>query len=176
MNRTKLNGFTMIEVMVTIVIVAIGLLGLAALLLRGMQAGNTSQLRSYAVAQAYDMADRMRANPAGLAAGHYDNIIPTGSSASCSTLLASPSSSPAAVAPPTTSPGTCGACSSAACTVANVAARDKCIWQQTNSGLLPNGAGAICKDSSKNWYTIYVSWDESRSGTTDKSFSISFEP
>lgn len=176
MNRTKLSGFTMIEVMVTIVIVAIGLLGLAALLLKGMQAGNTSQLRTFAVAQAYDIADRMRANPAGVAAGHYDNTLPSGSGSSCSTLLASPSSTPAAVAPPTTAAGTCSACSSSACSVVDIATRDKCLWQRANTGLLPNGAGAICKDSSKNWYTIYVSWDENRSGTTDKTFSISFEP
>ncbi len=176
MTRVKQSGFTMIEVMVTVVIVAIGLLGLAALLLKGLQAGNTSQLRSLAVAQAYDMADRMRANSAGVAAGKYDNILPSGSASNCTTLLASAATSPANVGPPTSSPGTCTDCSSNSCSISDVAARDRCLWQKANAGLLPNGAGAICKNASKPWYTIYVSWDEGRSGTTDKTFSISFEP
>ena len=161
----------MIEVMVTIVVVAFGLLGLAALMLKGLQAGTTSQVRSMAVSQAYDMADRIRANASGTSAGNYSAIVPSGSATSCS----SGSISTTHVGTPGSSPGTCPPCTST-CSASDVAARDKCEWQKANSRLLPNGAGAVCKDSSKNWYTIYVSWDEGRTGATDKTFSLSFEP
>lgn len=80
------RGFSMIEVMVTIVVVAFGLLGLASLVLRGLQAGADSQFRTLAIKQTYDMADRMRGNPVDAKAGNYDGILPSGSP-SCSSLL-----------------------------------------------------------------------------------------
>lgn len=69
----------MIEVMVTIVVVAFGLLGLASLVLRGLQAGADSQFRTIAIKQTYDMADRMRGNPVDAKSDKYDGILPSGS-------------------------------------------------------------------------------------------------
>lgn len=169
----------MIEVMVTIVIVAFGLLGIASLVLRGLQAGSTSQVRSVAVSQAYDMAERMRANVSYVNSGSYNNVLPSGSSSSCSTMLAAitdtndstipivgaPSSAPSAVCPaPDTSD-----------TTISVADQINC-WHETNYKSLPSGAGAVCRDTANRWYAIIVSWDESRSGANNKSFWTIIEP
>jgi len=55
-------GFTLIEVMVSLVIVAIGLLGLASMMLHGMQGNNGALLRTQASFIANDIATRMRVN------------------------------------------------------------------------------------------------------------------
>lgn len=165
-------GLTMIEVLVTMVIVLVGILGLMSLMLKGLQSNATSMLRSVAVSQAYDLADRMRANYAGVQAGSYDSVIPPGSTSSCTTLVAAN----ALVNPPSGTLGGCSACSSSSCSVAAVAARDACLWHQGNAALLPSGAGAVCKDVANSWYTIYMSWDDAKTGTTSKTFVLRFEP
>ena len=56
------SGFTMVEVMVALVVLAVGLLGIAALLLKSLQSGRTATYRTQAVNLAADLADRIRAN------------------------------------------------------------------------------------------------------------------
>ncbi len=67
MTKQNINGFSMIEVLVTIVILMIGLLGLAGLQARAL----TSQMESYQRAQALillkDMAARINANRKNIA-------------------------------------------------------------------------------------------------------------
>jgi type IV pilus assembly protein PilV len=62
---TGARGFTLVETLVALVVMAVGLLGIAALYVEGLRAGRTSVYRSAAVTLASDMADRIRANPAG---------------------------------------------------------------------------------------------------------------
>ena len=162
------RGFSMIEVMVTIVVVAFGLLGLASLVLRGLQAGSDSQNRTMAVKQTYDMADRMRSNPNGVKAGNYNNLIPSGSSSTCATLLSAIRNGGSGT--PMVGAGSTPTCSGTGATY------DNNCWQLTNRQQLPSGAGAVCKEATENWYAIFVSWDESRTGATNKTFWITFEP
>ena len=63
------RGVTLIEILVAIVLLSIGLLGLAGLQLRGIQVNQGSALRSYAAIMAEDLADRMRADLAASAPG-----------------------------------------------------------------------------------------------------------
>ena len=62
MNRPNNNGFSMIEVLVTIVILMIGLLGLAGLQARALTAQMESYQRSQALLLLKDMADRIDTN------------------------------------------------------------------------------------------------------------------
>ena len=66
MNK-KLNqrqaGFSLVEVLITLVIMSVGMLGIAGLYVQSMQAGRTSMFRHHAVTLAGDVADRIRANP-----------------------------------------------------------------------------------------------------------------
>lgn len=78
------SGFTLLEVLITVVIFSIGLLGLAGLQVKGLTLAQDSLLRTTATLLANDMADRMRANinaaqmginspynnPSGLGAGN----------------------------------------------------------------------------------------------------------
>jgi type IV pilus assembly protein PilV len=58
--------------MSALLVLSIGLLGLAALQTVALRTGQAADMRTRAVLAATDMAERMRANPAGVAAGDYD--------------------------------------------------------------------------------------------------------
>ena len=64
LNRS--HGFSMIEVLVTLLVLSIGLLGLAAMQVRSIKNTHSAYLRSQATYLAYDMLDRMRANMANI--------------------------------------------------------------------------------------------------------------
>ena len=75
-SRNRATGFTLIEVLIAVVVFAIGLLGVAGLQVAGMRFTHGSQLRSVAALQAANIADRMRANRVGVRNGYY-NILGT---------------------------------------------------------------------------------------------------
>ena len=57
-------GFSLVEVLVAVVVLSVGLLGLAALQITGMRANDSAELRTTATLAAQDVADRLRADPA----------------------------------------------------------------------------------------------------------------
>lgn len=65
------RGFTLIEILITVVILSVGLLGVVALQAESLKSGRTAILRNKAVALASDMADRMRSNRVAANAGNY---------------------------------------------------------------------------------------------------------
>lgn len=60
--RHHAAGFSLIEVLVAVVILAIGLLGIAGLQATSIRNNNSAYLRSQATILAYDIIERMRAN------------------------------------------------------------------------------------------------------------------
>jgi type IV pilus assembly protein PilV len=65
------HGFTLLEALIALLILSIGLLGLAALQTTGLRSNQMASMRTRATEAAYDITDRMRANPTGVAAGEY---------------------------------------------------------------------------------------------------------
>lgn len=137
------GGFTLIEVLVALLVVSIGLLGVARLQTLAMRSTHGSHLRSQAVVLAYAMADRMRANNRGVrdASGNYvgfynaaDDAPGTGdyqaaADAGCSEH---------------------GGVAAATCTVAQMAANDTFEWTRTLAQILPDGSGVTCIDATPN--------------------------
>ncbi len=86
MNRLHLKkqGFTLIEVLVSIVILAIGLLGIMNMQARALMDNQDAYLRTQAVFLAYDMADRIRANhefwETHMTQTSLDNLVDTANS------------------------------------------------------------------------------------------------
>jgi type IV pilus assembly protein PilV len=72
--RRGAAGFSLVEVMVAMFVVAMGILALAGLLQASTRYAKMSELRSTATLLANDIADRVRANPRGaeIGAGGYD--------------------------------------------------------------------------------------------------------
>lgn len=69
----KQYGFSMIEVLVSLVVAGIGLLGLSGLQVASMKGASNAHSRNVASMIAFEMSEKMRANPAGLAGGFYNN-------------------------------------------------------------------------------------------------------
>ena len=75
------RGATLIEVLVALLVLSIGLLGVAALQVSALQTNQSAHVRSQASVLAYDIADRMRANRDVAMAGGYNvtyAVTPTG--------------------------------------------------------------------------------------------------
>ena len=71
----KCSGYTLMEVLISMVILAIGLFGLATLQTVSMRANNSAYQRSIASMLAYDMLDRMRINYKGARENQYSNGV-----------------------------------------------------------------------------------------------------
>lgn len=153
----------MTEVLVTVVILSIGLLGIAGLQATALRNNHSAYLRTQATLLSYDIADRMRANMVAVGSGSY-NIPNATSVASCST--------------------------EAGCSTDQMAQNDAWQWRQSIALLLPQGVGTVCLDSSPNdgngvaapacsgngsIYVIKIWWDDDHSGNL-KRFVMSFQP
>lgn len=131
LTSSKEAGFTLIEVLVTAVILAIGILGLAGLQYTSLQGNQGAQMNTVAVLQSLDASDRLRSNPLGVTAGDYDNLTVDTADVGCITTGCSP---------------------------ADLAAYDYWIWNTGdpaqpgtgNAALLPSGEGVICLDATPN--------------------------
>jgi type IV pilus assembly protein PilV len=66
---TRNRGFSLIEVLVAVLVMGIGVLGVSALQMVSLQNNRAALERAEAVHLAYDMMDRIRANPAGTPLG-----------------------------------------------------------------------------------------------------------
>ena len=146
------QGFTLIEVAVAVLVLAVGLLGIAGMQSSGMQATLKSHQRAIAMTQAQDIADRIRANVSALRSKDYAAAISsTAPSPDCKT-------------------------SNNTCTSPELAATDLYNWQTDNAALLPSGQGSItCADIDATTTAVYeagtnclitVRWDGERSGVT----------
>ena len=62
-------GFTLLEVLIALLVLSIGLLGLAALQTTGLRSNQMASMRTQATEAGYDITDRMRANPGSAIAG-----------------------------------------------------------------------------------------------------------
>ncbi|HYJ40189.1 MAG TPA: type IV pilus modification protein PilV [Steroidobacteraceae bacterium] len=80
MNRTT-RGFTLLETLVSLVVLSVGLLGAAALLLDNLRTHAGALRRVAALSLVRDMADRIRANPRG--GVYYDTRMPAPAAAPC---------------------------------------------------------------------------------------------
>lgn len=76
--RAKHQGFSLLEVLVAVVVLSIGLLGLAALQLKGLQAAHSGYQRSLASVIANDAVERLWVSiPSGLPTGTTLTTIQT---------------------------------------------------------------------------------------------------
>lgn len=80
------SGVALLEVLITAIVLAIGLMGMAALQMRSVQFNHAAYLRSQANVLAADMADRLRLDPVNARAGSYD--ITYGASSTGSSFIA----------------------------------------------------------------------------------------
>jgi len=137
------RGFSMIEVLVTMIVLSIGLLGLAGLQLNAMRSNHSAYLRSQASTITSDIIDRMLVNRATARAGSYDTGLGV----------------PVAVLP-----SNCDGDAADNCSVTEMATLDIDQWKSSLSNLLPSGDGTISRAvvGGLTTVTVTIQWDDSR--------------
>lgn len=129
----------MIEVLVSLVIVAFGLLGLAGLQARSMSFQKDSFDRKAAAEMAAQLAERVRANFDGFKAGNYNVTL-------------TPADATAAAVP---------ACADLLnCTPAETAARDWAMWQIDLRRRLPTSGAYLQAPANSAQINLVVAWQE----------------
>jgi type IV pilus assembly protein PilV len=131
------DGFSLVEVMVALVVISIGLLGIAKMQALALSSTGTAKMRSLAAIEAASLASTMRADRtywSAIGATLTVSVANTGvvTAAPGATVIAAPASNCASVAP--------------ACTSAQIAAQDLNDWAQTLINILPGGSAVVqCK-------------------------------
>lgn len=131
------RGFTMVEVLVALVVLAIGMLGIAGLFVTTLGSGGAAINRMQAVNLATDIADRIRSNRSANAA--YAGAASTSY--------------------------TCIGAGAVNCAPAEMAADDLLQWHTAIAATLPSSSGsggtiAVAGASAPYTYTITLSWPE----------------
>lgn len=153
-SKKSTAGFTLIEVLIALVVLSIGLLGVATLQAKSQQFSRNAYLNTQATVIAHDMLERMRANPAGLKSSFYNN-------------------------PATTEHSDCF--TTTGCSSQQMAENDMFEWSDHISKKLPNGKAVICIDSTQDdggedapacdgvgsIYAVKVWWDNMK-GTSQR--------
>ena len=134
-------GVGMVEVLVALVVIGIGMLGIAALYVTALQAKTTSLSRLKAITLANDMADRIRGNR--LAATAYDTSVTTPANKQCADTTAV----------------------AVDCVASDMAANDLFQWQSAITSSLPGSPSSSVSvvantSSSPAIYTITINWSE----------------
>ncbi len=134
--RLQSHGFSLLEVLVALLVLSVGLLGLAALQTTGLKFNRQSYQRTQAILQTYDMIDRIRANPVAKANGDYDAVA-------------------SGAIPSYTD------CGSSQCSPTQLASYDIALWNAANLSFLAEGKGAISvSPTSSSVRTITITWKE----------------
>lgn len=138
----NISGFTLVEVLIAVLVLSIGLLGLASLQANSLKNNYSAYMRSQASILANDIADRIRSNPGdaagGALAGDY-NLIGPGLAAGGST-----------------------ACEAGVCNSATLSAYNIADWSDKVRTSLPGGNGTIRGNGAL--FTVTVMWDDEKRG------------
>jgi type IV pilus assembly protein PilV len=145
LQHSQQDGFSLVEVLVTILVIALGLLGNASLLMRASKVNQGGVFRTHAVTYSQEIAERMEANPTGSRAGNY--TVASGATVTsgfnCVTTL---------------------------CSAANLATYDLATWQAAVRAALPGSNLVVTQTSAVGAnpavYTIQVNWTEQRESVT----------
>jgi type IV pilus assembly protein PilV len=150
MNISKLhqieNGFSLIEVLVTLLILAIGLLSIAAMQLKGLQYNHDAYMRSQVNVLSYDIADRMRLNRGNVANYVSNYTVPANMPAGCVVATGAD------------------------------AVNDLACWRLTLFNTIPPGsvADVSVNAGSPNMYDITINWTD-REGS-NRAVQYTFQP
>jgi type IV pilus assembly protein PilV len=138
--RRHHQGFSLIEVLIALVILSVGLLGIAAMVSVSLKSKDSSYMQTQATALAQGILDRMRANRAAADLGSYNiNFSGTATTVACV--------------------GSTKNCSST-----DIANFDLADWKASLANTLPTGQGKITTVAvaQMTQVTISVRWNDQR--------------
>lgn len=164
---SKQRGATLIEVLITMLVVAVGLLGAAGLQLASTRYQQTSAMRSQALLQAEFIIEKMRVNSANLTAANLANA-----QANPETAYLAADEYPDADDDALPDDPACGLNGQPICSAAQAAQRDLREWKLSLARDLPGGRGSIFPVVNgavpePNARRVVVMWREKAEATTD---------
>lgn len=153
LSRRRSLGFSMIEVLVTMLLISLALLGTSGMQAYALKMNQGGQFRTQAVLLASDLAERMEANRSAAVAGNYVYTCPS---------------------PPVATSTACGP-TGAACVPSALATYDLLQWQATVASQLPQSTCSVVQSTTGNpsTYTISISWVDRQTDTTYDASAVS---
>jgi type IV pilus assembly protein PilV len=141
--QSKQYGFSMVEILVTILIISLAVLGSAGLQVQALKTNQGGQFRNQAVFLLNDMVERMKANKA------YSVSSTTG------------------YGDTTSSAGMTTDCYAAPCAAGALAAYDIAKWQAAILAVLPQGTGSVTQTVTGNpsSYRVTINWVDRKTNT-----------
>jgi len=163
----KNSGLTMIEVLISIVILSVGLLGIAALQVMGMVNTNSANLRSQATFLAAEYGDIVRGNLKKTDKEANNNTFGTATDDGAEFTSAAPGAA------------TPGCSTTAGCSATQMAQTARFFWATNVPALLPDGVATSNRIG--NNYTVTITWTDDKEDidndtNTTVSFATSFRP
>ena len=149
------RGFSLVEVMVAVIVICVGLLGIAKMQALALSNSNTSRLRSLAALEAASLAAAMHTNQL------YWSVTPPVSSTLNAGAIVSSDAVLATQA--TLDLANLAACAGTSCAPTQLAAYDLANWVSSLAVLLPNpSASIVCNPVAgvPASCTIQISWTE----------------
>ena len=149
------RGFSLVEVMVAVIVICVGLLGIAKMQALALSNSNTSRLRSLAALEAASLAAAMHTNQLYWSVNAPQSItLSAGAIASSDAVLGTQA---------TLDLANLGACVGTSCAPLQLAAYDLANWVSSLALLLPNpSASIVCNPVAgvPPSCTIQISWTE----------------
>ncbi len=155
-------GFSLVEVLVSLIIIAVGMLGLAKIQALAFGSTGTANLRSLAAIQASSMASAMHTNRnywSVVANGFTYSFVGTAAATSSDSAVATSSSN----------------CTAAACSAPLIAALDLSKWKTNVTSILPNATANIAcsvTTSTPVTCTIQLQWSETSTAIDSQSNNV----
>ena len=153
-HKQQQSGFSLLEVMIAVMILSVGVLGIAALQTTSSVMTESSVHRGQAAALATEIVERMRVNLAEAKAGNYDiSVLPT-----LTTNCIGPSKD---------------------CSTSELKEHDLRVWSDRVAALLPSGNATISSSADNGSdpvdITVTLQWDDSRGRNAAVSQAFTFK-
>jgi type IV pilus assembly protein PilV len=155
------RGFSLVEIMVALIVLSVGLLGIARMQSLALSSTSVASQRSMAAIEAESLAGAMHANR-----GYWS----LSGDPSAATILVSKSAVSVTAGAPLLNAafGTAADCSAASCTPAQMAAYDLTKWATDLNGVLPANYTLVqCGNVTPVTCVITVTWAESAMGVNN---------
>jgi type IV pilus assembly protein PilV len=146
-SRARSAGFSLVEVLVALIVLSVGLLGIAKMEALALSNTSVASRRSLASIEAASLADSMHANRGYWSTAANVAITVAGTQV-------------------TNAPGNTGAnCAAAACAAVDLASYDLQSWANALNSLLPDDQATVgCNQATPLECTITIQWSEQAIG------------
>jgi type IV pilus assembly protein PilV len=142
-NMNKQLGVGMLEILISLLVLSIGLLGLASMQATGLKHNRNAYFRTQATILADDISDRMRANLPQAQAGAYATAYGVVTGTACAS----------------------------SCTPSAIKTTDILQWKTSLTTQLPSGDGKIVDNGNDN-FNITIKWSDGDNNTPELTLGV----